>query len=102
MLPTNRPSKVFLINRNAAVKPSSINAIHVKQQHNVGFFIFKFVLKEMLGNVSTDEIHARQCSYIISLYYSEGFPHTFNFLESFTSNFRTVRKKRFFNGATSN
>ena len=25
--------------------------IHVKQQHNVGFFIFKFTLKYMLGNV---------------------------------------------------
>ena len=25
--------------------------IHVKQQHNVGFFIFKFTLKYMLQNV---------------------------------------------------
>ena len=40
----------FLINRNATVKLSSINTIHVKQQH-VCFFIFKFTLKHMLGDV---------------------------------------------------
>ena len=52
MLEANRPSQVFVINRNATVKLlNSINAIHVKQQHNVGFFIFKFTLKYMLGNV---------------------------------------------------
>ena len=67
------------------LKLSSINAIHVKQQHNGGFFIFKFTLKEMLGNVSTDEIHARQCSYIISLYYREGFSHIFQW-----SNFQLI------------
>ena len=41
----------FLVNRNATVKLSSINTINVKQQHNVGFFIFKFTLKYMLGDV---------------------------------------------------
>ena len=50
-LPTNQSFHVFLINRNATVKLSSINTIHVKQQHNLGFFIFKFTLKYMLGNV---------------------------------------------------
>ena len=54
---------------------SSINTIHVKEQHNVGFFIFKF----MLGNVHIDEIHARQCLYIISLYWRKGLSHAFNF-----------------------
>ena len=48
----------FLINRNATVKLSSINTIHVKQQHNVGFFIFNFNLKYMLGNVYINKIHA--------------------------------------------
>ena len=50
MLPTNQPCQAFLINRNATIKLSSINAIHVKQQHNVAFFIFKFTLKYMLGD----------------------------------------------------
>ena len=76
---TNQSSQVFLINRNATVKLSSINTIHVKQQHNVGFFIFKFTLKYMLGNVYINKIHARQCLYIISLYCREGFSHPFNF-----------------------
>ena len=35
----------FLINRNKTVKLISINVIHVKQEHNVCFFIFKFSLK---------------------------------------------------------
>ena len=78
-LPTNWSSQVFLINRNATVKLSSINTIHVKQQHNVGFFIFKFTLKYMLGNVYINKIHARQCLYTISLYCREGFSHPFNF-----------------------
>ena len=42
--PANLSSQVFLFNRNATVKLSSINTIHVKQKHNVGFFIFKFTL----------------------------------------------------------
>ena len=50
ILSTNQASQVFLINRNATVKLSSVNTIHVKQ-HNVGFFIFKFTLKYMLGDV---------------------------------------------------
>ena len=50
--PASRPPLVFLNNRNATVKLlSSINATHVKQRHNVGFFTFKFTLKYMLGNV---------------------------------------------------
>ena len=66
--PANPSSQVFLINRNGTVKLSSINTIHVKQQHIVGFFIFKFthfifhkfhfhfqkhmlvIIKYMLGN----------------------------------------------------
>ena len=47
---TNWESQVFLINRNSTVKLSLINIIHVKQ-HNVGFFIFKFTPKYMLGDV---------------------------------------------------
>ena len=50
MLLTNGPSQVFLINRNATVKLSSINAVHVKQQQNICFFIFKHTLKYRLGN----------------------------------------------------
>ena len=59
----------------------------------------------MLGNVCINKKHARQCLYIISVYLREGFSHPFNFFavvkESFTYNFKTARKKRFFNGATS-
>ena len=61
-------SQVFLIGRNETVKFSPINAIYVKQQH-AGFFIFKFTLKYMLDNIYINKIHARQCLYIISLYY---------------------------------
>ena len=78
-LPTNRPSQVFLIDRNASVKLSSANTIHIKQQDNVGFFIFKFPLKYMLDHVYVNKIHARIYLYIISLYYREGFFHAFNF-----------------------
>ena len=52
--PANQSSQAFLINRNTTVKLSSINIVHVKQQHNVGFFIFKFTLKHK---------HAWQCIY---------------------------------------
>ena len=48
-LPANWSSKVFLINRSATVRLSSINTIHIKRQHNVGFFIFKFTRKYMRG-----------------------------------------------------
>ena len=61
------------------LKLNSINTIHVKQQTNVGFLIFKFTLKYMLGNVYINKIHARQCLYIISLCCREGFSHSFNF-----------------------
>ena len=70
--------QVFLINRNATVKLSSINIIHVKQQHNISFSIFKFTLKYMLGNVYVNKIHVGQCLYIISSFCG-GFPHPFNF-----------------------
>ena len=60
------------------VKLSSINTLHVKQQHKVGFFIFKFNLKYMPGNVYIDKIHASQCLYI-RLCCREGFSHPFNF-----------------------
>ena len=51
-------SHVFRINKNATVKLGSVNAICVKQQHNIGFFIFKSTLKYMLGNVYINEINA--------------------------------------------
>ena len=72
----NPSSQVFLINRNATVKLSSINTIHVKQQH-VGFVIFRFTLKYLLGIVYINEIHARQCVYIC-LYCRKGFSHSFS------------------------
>ena len=82
-------------------KQMQINTVHVKQQHTVDFFIFKFTLKYMVGNVYINKIHARQCLYI-SLYSREGFSHPLNFLlypkESYSSNFKTARRKRFFNG----
>ena len=106
ILLANRSSQVFLIYRNVTVKLSSINNIHLKQQLNIGFFIFKFTLKYMLGNIYINKIHAWQRLYMISLYCGEGFFHPFNILlypkESFTSNFKTARKKRFFHGTTSN
>ena len=74
----NQSPQFFLINRNATVKLSSINIIHVKQQHNISFSIFKFTLKYMLGNVYVNKIHVRQCLYIISSF-CRGFPHSFNF-----------------------
>ena len=66
ILPVNWSSQVFLININATLKLSSINTIHVKQQHNIGFSIFKFILKYMLDNVYVNKIYARQYLYIIS------------------------------------
>ena len=74
-------SKVFLINRNVTEKLSSINTIHVKQQHNSSFFIFKFTLifTYILGNVCINKIHFRQCLYIISFYCREDFFNSFNF-----------------------
>ena len=102
----NQLAQVFLIGRNATVKLSSMNTIHVKQQHNVDFFIFKFFPKFMLDNVYINKIHARQCLSIISLYYREGFSHAFICLlhlkESFTLYIKIARKKRFLIGATSN
>ena len=53
--------QVFLIKRNATVKSNSVKAIHVKQQHNVAFFIFKFTLKYIHANIYIKKIHARQC-----------------------------------------
>ena len=58
ILPTNRLSQVFLFNRNATVKLSFINTIHIKQQHNFGPFIFKVTLKYVLGNIYIYIIHA--------------------------------------------
>ena len=60
-------SHIFRINRNATVKLGSVNAICVKQQHNIGFFIFKFTLKYTLGNVYINEINA----IYIYIYYHE-------------------------------
>ena len=100
----NWSSHFFLINRNHTVKLSSINTIYEKQQHNFNFFIFKFTLKYMLGNVYINTIHARQCLY--NKFILQGsFSILSNFSlypkESFTSHFKPARKKRFFNGATS-
>ena len=61
------------------LKLSSVNSIQLKQQHNVGFLIFKVTLKYMLSNGYIDEIHARQCLCIMCLYCREGFSHAFNF-----------------------
>ena len=102
----NWSSQVFLINRNAIVRLISINTIHVKQQHNIGFSIFKFTLQYMPGNVYDNQIHSRQCLYVISSF-CRGFPHPFNFFVASKGILhvqlnRTARKKRFFNGATSN
>ena len=84
------------------MKLSSINTIHVKQQHNVGFFIFKFTLKYKLVNVYTSKIHARKCLYVIINTIGKVVPMLLISLkESFMSNFKTAWKKRFFNGATS-
>ena len=69
----NWSSHFFLINRNHTVKLSSINTIYEKQQHNFNFFIFKFTLKYMLGNVYINTVHARNV-YIISSYCREVFP----------------------------
>ena len=55
-----------------------MSTINVKEQHNVGFFIFKFTPKFMLDNVYINNVHARQCLYIMSLYYREGFFYAFN------------------------
>ena len=61
------------------MKLSSINTIHVKQQHNIGFFIFKFTLDYMLGNVYINKTRARQCLFMVSLYCREGFSDPFKF-----------------------
>ena len=82
------------------MKLSSINTIHVKQQHNIDFIISKFTLNYMLGNVYINKIHARQCLFIIGLCSREGFS-VFPILsisllyqkESFTYNFKTATKK---------
>ena len=79
ILPANWSSQAFRIDRNATAKLDSMKTIHVKQQHNIGFFIFKFTLKYMLGNAYNNKIHALQCLYIISLHCRESFPHPFNF-----------------------
>ena len=78
-LTVNWSYHVFPINRNAVVKLSSINSIHVKQQRNVEFFTFKFTLKYMPGNIYINKIHARQGLYIINLYFREGLFCPFNF-----------------------
>ena len=70
--------QVLLSSRNATVKLSSINIIHLKQQYKNGFSIFKLTLKYLLGNVFVHKIHAREFLYIISSF-CRGFPHSFNF-----------------------
>ena len=82
-LPGNMSPQVFLNNRNATVKLSSINTIHVKQRHSNDFFNFKLTLKYMLGNVYINKTNARQCLHIISLYCREVLFHPFNFFVVF-------------------
>ena len=72
--------KFSLFKKNATVKISLINTIHVKRQHEVGYFIFKFTLKFMLGNVYINKIYARQCLFLICW---EGFSHPFTFFVVF-------------------
>ena len=43
------------------VKLCSMNTIHAKQQHKIGFFIFKFTQKYMLGNVYVNKNTCSQC-----------------------------------------
>ena len=74
ILPENRLYQVSLLTEMQL----SAN-IHVAQQHNLGFFIFKFTLAYILGNAYINEIHARQCLYIMSIYFREGFSYPFNF-----------------------
>ena len=62
-LPKNQLTQAFLIDRNAIAKLSSMNIIHVKQQHNVGFFSFKFTVKYILDDVYINKIHASKCFY---------------------------------------
>ena len=97
-LPANQSSQFFFININTAVKLSSKNAIHVKQQHNIGFLIFKFTQKYMqcLYYLNTCQAMFMYKMFVlgkvfpilsISLLYPK---------ESFTSNFKTARKKNIF------
>ena len=51
------PKFSLLTEHNCEIKLN--NAIHEKQ--HVGFFIFKFALKYMLGNIYINKIHAMQC-----------------------------------------
>ena len=70
------------------LKLSSINTIYVKQQRNADFFIFNFTLKYMLGNLYIKVYIVGKVFPILSI--SLLYPK-----ESFTSNFKTARKKDF-------
>ena len=52
------------------LKLSSINIIHVNQEHNVDFFIFKFTQKCMLGSVYINKIHEHVVNlFVVNLIY---------------------------------
>ena len=55
-----------------------MNTIHLKQQHNIGFYIFKFTVKYIL-DVYINKIHARKCLYNKFIFYGRFFP-CFQFL----------------------
>ena len=95
---------LILIDRYATVKLSLINNICVKQQLNIGFFIFKFTPKYMLGilikyMLSTVYIYNM---YNKSILWGRFFP-SFQFLCCIwkSLHIKTVRKNFFFNGAIS-
>ena len=67
--PENRLYQVSLL-----TEMQLLTNIHVTQQHNLGFFIFKSTLAYILSNVYINEIHARQCLYIMSICFREGIP----------------------------
>ena len=67
--PENRLYQVSLL-----TEMQLLTNIHVTQQHNLGFFIFKSTLAYILSNVYINEIYARQCLYIMSICFREGIP----------------------------
>ena len=64
--------------KNTTVRLISVSTIHLKQQHNVSFYIFKFIVKYIL-DVYINKIHARKCLYDKFILYGRFFP-CFQFL----------------------
>ena len=61
--------KFSFINKNATVELSSINTIHVKQQHNVDFLIFKFSLKCSFTEKTVWEVYFKYTLIILHLHF---------------------------------